>query len=284
MDTAVQLMDPPGNGLDVDHLIERVAADPAERARVLRTLLGEAACRQLGVYPIPAGFKLSVVIPVYNEEMWVRELIRRVRDVPIPKEIIVVDDCSKDGTRDILRQLDGGDLRVIYQDVNRGKGAALREGFKHCTGDVVIVQDADLEYDPGEYPRLIQPILDDRADVVFGSRFIGESHRVLYFWHSVANWGLTTLSNMFTNLNLTDMETCYKVFRREVLRGINLKSDRFGFEPEITAKVARKKNPSWRVYEVPISYSGRTYEEGKKIGLKDAFSALYCIVRYWKFD
>ena len=168
--------------------------------------------------------------------------------------------------------------------MNQGKGAALREGFKHCTGDVVIVQDADLEYDPAEYPRLIQPILDNRADVVFGSRFIGESHRVLYFWHSVANWGLTTLSNMFTNLNLTDMETCYKVFRREVLAGINLKSNRFGFEPEITAKIARKKNPAWRVYEVPISYSGRTYEEGKKIGLKDAFTALYCILRYWKFD
>lgn len=282
--TAEQLMDPAENGLDMDHLIERVAADPAERARLLRHLLGEPACRQLGIHPVPDGFKLSVVIPVYNEEQWVRELLRRVRAVPIPKEIVVVDDCSKDGTRDILRQLEGGDVRVIYQEVNQGKGAALREGFKHCTGDVVIVQDADLEYDPSEYPRLIQPILDNRADVVFGSRFIGESHRVLYFWHSVANSALTTLSNMFTNLNLTDMETCYKVFRREVIQGINLKSNRFGFEPEVTAKVARKRNPSWRVYEVPISYSGRTYEEGKKIGLKDAFTALYCILRYWKFD
>jgi len=277
-------MDQTDNGPAVDQLIERIAADPGERARVLYRLLGEPACRQIGIYPIPPGFKLSVVIPVYNEEQWVRELLRRVQAVPIPKEIIVVDDCSKDGTRAILEELAGGDVRVFYQEVNQGKGAALRAGFQHCTGDVVIVQDADLEYDPAEYPRLIQPILDNRADVVFGSRFVGETHRVLYFWHSVANSALTTLSNMFTNLNLTDMETCYKVFRREVLAGINLKSNRFGFEPEITAKIAKKRNPSWRVYEVPISYSGRTYEEGKKIGLKDAFSALYCILRYWKFD
>ncbi len=272
------------NGSAVDHLLEQVAVSPARRLLVLRRLLGEAACRQLGIYPIPEGFKLSVVIPVYNEEQWVRELIRRVRAVPIPKEIVVVDDCSKDGTRDILKELASDEVRVVYQDVNQGKGAALREGFKHCTGDVIIVQDADLEYDPAEYPRLVQPILDNRADVVFGSRFIGESHRVLYFWHSVANRVLTMLSNMFTNLNLTDMETCYKVFRRGVLAGINLKSNRFGFEPEITAKIARKRNPSWRIYEVPISYSGRTYEEGKKIGLKDAITALYCILRYWKFD
>jgi glycosyltransferase involved in cell wall biosynthesis len=284
LDTAVNLLDPAENGIALDHLIERAAADPAERVRVLQRLLGEPACRQLGIYPIPAGFRLSVVIPVYNEEQWVRELVRRVRAVPIPKEVIVVDDCSTDGTRDILRELDGDDVRVIYQPVNHGKGAALREGFRHCTGDVVIVQDADLEYDPAEYPRLIQPILDNRADVVFGSRFIGDQHRVLYFWHSVANWVLTTLSNMFTNLNLTDMETCYKVFRREVLHGITVRSNRFGFEPEVTAKIARKRNPAWRIYEVPISYSGRTYEEGKKIGLKDAFTALYCILRYWKFD
>jgi glycosyltransferase involved in cell wall biosynthesis len=278
------LMEHTENGTAADHLLERVAADPAERVRILQQLLGEPACRQLGIYPIPAAFKLSVVIPVYNEEQWVRELLRRVQAVPIPKEIIVVDDCSKDGTRDILTELASDEVRVFYQEVNQGKGAALREAFKHCTGDVVIVQDADLEYDPAEYPRLIQPILDNRADVVFGSRFIGESHRVLYFWHSVANSALTMLSNMFTNLNLTDMETCYKVFRREVLTGINLKSNRFGFEPEITAKIARKRSPSWRIYEVPISYSGRTYEEGKKIGLKDAFTALYCILRYWKFD
>jgi glycosyltransferase involved in cell wall biosynthesis len=266
----------------LDELLERLAATPDDRVRVLQQLLGEAACRQLGIFPIPALFKLSVVIPVYNEEQWVAELIRRVLAVPIPKEVIVVDDCSTDGTRDILRELDGGDVRVIYQKVNQGKGAALREGFRHATGDIVLVQDADLEYDPAEYPRLIQPILENQADVVFGSRFIGDGHRVLYFWHSVANKLLTTLSNMFTNLNLTDMETCYKVFRREVLADLRLKSNRFGFEPEVTAKVAKRRK--WRVYEVPISYAGRTYEEGKKIGLRDAFNAAYCVVRYWLFD
>jgi glycosyltransferase involved in cell wall biosynthesis len=259
-------------------------AVPEEPVKTLQRLLGEPACRQLGIFPIPAGFKLSVVIPVYNEEQWIRTLVGRVQAVPIPKEIILIDDCSHDGTRNILRELEGSNVRVIYQPVNQGKGAALREGFRHATGDVVIVQDADLEYDPSEYPRLIQPILENHADVVYGSRFIGESHRVLYFWHYVANKVLTTLSNMFTNLNLTDMETCYKVFRREVLQGITLKSNRFGFEPEITAKIAKRRNPAWRIYEVPISYSGRTYEEGKKIGLKDAFTAFFCIVRYWLFN
>jgi len=271
------------NGVDMDDYLEQVAASPQERLRVLQGLLGEATCRQLGIYPIPEGFRLSVVIPVYNEERWIRELIRRVRAVPIPKEIIIVDDCSSDNTRDILRELEGEDTRIILQPHNQGKGAALREGFRHATGTAVLVQDADLEYDPAEYPRLLQPILDNRADVVFGSRFIGESHRVLYFWHYVANLALTMLSNMFTNLNLTDMETCYKVFRREVLQEIRLKSNRFGFEPEITAKVA-KRRPSWRIYEIPISYSGRTYEEGKKIGMRDALNAFYCIVRYWMFD
>jgi glycosyltransferase involved in cell wall biosynthesis len=267
-----------------DALLELAGRSPEERLPLLHRLLGEPACRQLGIYPIPAGFKLSVVIPVYNEELWIRELLRRVQTVPIPKEILVVDDCSTDGTRAILRELEGtGGLRVFYQPANRGKGAALREGFKHATGDVVLVQDADLEYDPAEYPRLIQPILENRADVVYGSRFIGESHRVLYFWHFVANKVLTTLSNMFTNLNLTDMETCYKVFRREVLQGLELRSDRFGFEPEITAKIAKKRNPSWRIYEIPVSYSGRTYEEGKKIGLKDAVQAFFCILRFWLF-
>lgn len=258
---------------------------PVDRVELVHKLLGDGACRQLGIFPIPNGFKLSVVIPVYNEERWLPELLRRVRDVPINKEIVIVDDFSTDGTRQILKRYeDEDDVKIIYQPQNQGKGAALREAFRHCTGDVVIVQDADLEYDPAEYPRLIQPIIDNRADVVFGSRFIGDQHRVLYFWHSVANTVLTTLSNMFTNVNLTDMETCYKVFRREVLEGIKLKSNRFGFEPEVTAKIAKKKNPAWRIYEVPISYSGRTYEEGKKIGLKDAFGAFYCIIRYWLFD
>jgi glycosyltransferase involved in cell wall biosynthesis len=273
---------------DVTVLLNRVATDPTQRIKLLHQLLGESACRQMGVYPIPPGFKLSVVIPVYNEERWLAELVRRVQAVQIPKELILVNDCSTDGTPAILTQLEKthDNIRVFHQPKNMGKGAALREGFKHCTGDLVVVQDADWEYDPAEFPKLIQPILDGRADVVIGSRFIGESHRVLYYWHSVANKALTTLSNWFTNLNLTDMETCYKVFRREIIQNMTLRSDRFGFEPEVTAKIARKRpgQPRWRIYEVPISYSGRTYEEGKKIGLKDAFQALYCIVRYWFAD
>jgi len=273
---------------ELTEAVERIAADPNRRFEVLQKLLGEAACRSIGVYPIPPGFKLSVVIPVYNEERWLAELVRRVQAVEIPKELILINDFSTDGTAAILKQLEAkyDNVRVFHQPRNMGKGAALREGFKHCTGNLVIVQDADWEYDPAEYPKLIQPILDGRADVVVGSRFIGESHRVLYYWHSVANRMLTLLSNWFTNLNLTDMETCYKVFRREVIQGMNLKSNRFGFEPEVTAKMARKKadGSRWRIYEVPISYSGRTYEEGKKIGLKDAFQALYCIVRYWVAD
>jgi glycosyltransferase involved in cell wall biosynthesis len=265
----------------IDALIEELAGSPARRLALLQQLLGVPACRQLGLYPIPEGFRLSVVIPVYNERQWVREIVRRVHAVPIPKEIILVDDCSTDGTRDILREMEQeGGITVVYQDVNRGKGAALRTGFQAATGDAIVVQDADLEYDPAEFPRLLQPIIEGRADVVYGSRFIGESHRVLYYWHYVGNKGLTMLSNLFTNLNLTDMETCYKVFRREVLEGVVLKSNRFGFEPEFTAKIA-KKRPALRIYEVPISYSGRTYEEGKKIGLKDAFQALFCIIRYW---
>jgi len=270
---------------DLDSLASRLENSPAERVQFLQRLLGEGPCRQLGIYPIPEDFKLSVVIPVFNERQWIREIIRRVESVPIPKEIVIVDDCSTDGTREILQELESHeDVHVYYQKHNQGKGAALREGFKRATGNAVVVQDADLEYNPAEYPRLIQPIIEDRADVVFGSRFIGDSHRVLYYWHYVANRFLTSLSNMFTNLNLTDMETCYKVFRREVLADIELKSNRFGFEPEITAKVARRRQPAWRIYEIPISYSGRTYEEGKKIRLRDAVNALYCIIRYWLRD
>jgi glycosyltransferase involved in cell wall biosynthesis len=272
----------------LDEALERLPYLPAEHAELLNRWLDEAACRQLGLFSIPADFKLSVVIPVYNEERWVREVVRRVQAVRIPKEIIIVEDCSTDNTRAVLKELaaEHDNILVFYQPCNQGKGAALRRGFQMATGDVILVQDADLEYDPAEYPRLIRPILENRADVVYGSRFIGETHRVLYFWHSVANKMLTLLSNMLTNLNLTDMETCYKVFRREVLQGITLKSNRFGFEPEITAKVARRRpgQPSWRIYEVPISYSGRTYEEGKKIGLKDAFSAFFCMLRFRYFD
>ncbi len=262
----------------------------AERKEWLLQTLGEPLCRRIGVYRIPADFVLSVVIPVYNERKTIHEILRRVRDVPVRKQIIVVDDCSKDGTREILGELKDrdGDLVVVFHERNQGKGAALRTGFRHATGQLVIVQDADLEYDPDQYPELIEPIIEGKADVVFGSRFVGETHRVLYFWHSVANKGLTLLSNMFTNLNLTDMEVCYKVFRREIIQGITLKSDRFGFEPEVTAKVARflvpggegEKPRLCRIYEIPVSYHGRTYREGKKIGIKDGFQALYCIIRY----
>jgi glycosyltransferase involved in cell wall biosynthesis len=270
---------------DIDTMVSRLEGSPLDRMEFLHRLLGAGICRQAGIYPIPKDFKLSVVIPVFNERQWIRELVRRVQEAPIPKEIIVVDDCSTDGTKDILRELERNtEIHVFFQPRNQGKGAALREGFRHATGNVVLVQDADLEYDPAEYPRLLQPIIENRADVVFGSRFIGDSHRVLYYWHYLANRALTMLSNMFTNLNLTDMETCYKVFRREVLSDIHLKSNRFGFEPEITAKVARRRTKPWRIYEVPISYSGRTYEEGKKIGMRDALTALYCIVRFWLFD
>jgi glycosyltransferase involved in cell wall biosynthesis len=266
----------------------------SERREWLLKTFGEAFCRKIGVFRIPDTLTLSVVIPVYNEKNTIHEILRRVRAVPVKKQIIVVDDCARDGTREILKQFEqhDQDLIVVYHVINQGKGAALRTGFREATGDIVIVQDADLEYDPEQYPQLIQPIVEDLADVVYGSRFIGETHRVLYFWHSLANKFLTLLSNMFTNLNLTDMEVCYKVFRREVIQGIKLKSDRFGFEPEVTAKVARFQFPAQagresrpcRVYEIPVSYHGRTYREGKKIGLKDGFQALYCILRYAAAD
>jgi glycosyltransferase involved in cell wall biosynthesis len=268
--------------------------DDAERTEWLLKNLGETFCRKLGVFRIPDTLTLSVVIPVYNERTTIHEILRRVRAVPIKKQIIVVDDCSKDGTREVLKELEehDDDLTVVYHVINQGKGAALRTGFREATGDIVVVQDADLEYNPEQFPQLIQPIVEGLADVVFGSRFIGETHRVLYFWHSLANKFLTLLSNMFTNLNLTDMEVCYKVFRREVIQGIKLKSDRFGFEPEVTAKVARFYFPAQngqaprpcRIYEIPVSYHGRTYREGKKIGLKDGFQALYCIIRYAMTD
>ena len=223
--------------------------------------------------------KLSVVIPVYNEAATIVEIIERVRAVDVDKEIVVVDDCSTDGTRDILKTMpSASDLVRVYHDVNQGKGAALRTGFARSTGEVVVVQDADLEYDPSEYGRMLKPIADGRADVVFGSRFAGgECHRVLYFWHSVGNRFLTLLSNALTNLNLTDMETCYKMFRREVIQAMTIEENRFGFEPEVTAKIAAMR---CRVYEVGISYSGRTYEEGKKIGWRDGVRAFWCIIKY----
>jgi glycosyltransferase involved in cell wall biosynthesis len=222
---------------------------------------------------------LSVVIPCYNERDTVAAVVARVLASPWTAEVVVVDDGSTDGTREILGGLAEHRVRVLFQPYNQGKGAALRRGYAEATAPLVIVQDADLEYDPGEYGALVQPLLSDDADVVFGSRFISSRpHRVLYFWHSVGNRFLTTLSNVFTNLNLTDMETCYKVFRREVIQAIDLEENRFGVEPEVTAKVAA--HPEWRVYEVGISYRGRTYADGKKIGWRDGIRAVWCILKY----
>ncbi len=282
----------PGEG--ADGIFDSLGApeNEPERRDWLMRVLGESLARRIGVYRIPDDLVLSVVIPVYNEVKFLHVIVDKVREVPIRKQIILVDDYSTDGTRDLLKTWceTQPDLTIRFHEKNQGKGAALRTGFAHATGDIVLVQDADLEYDPAEYLDLIEPIIEGKADVVFGSRFIGEKHRVLNYWHSVANKGLTLLSNWFTNLNLTDMEVCYKIFRREVIQGITLKSDRFGFEPEVTAKIARFKMPAvpgrnserkCRIYEIPVSYNGRDFSEGKKIRpLKDGSQALWCILRY----
>ncbi|MCJ7705148.1 MAG: glycosyltransferase family 2 protein [Desulfobacterales bacterium] len=220
--------------------------------------------------------KLSIIIPVYNEAGTILEIIQRVKEAPFEKEIIVVDDSSTDGTASLLKENSEG-IKALFHDRNKGKGAAIRTALPHITGDIAIIQDADLEYHPSEYPRLISPILNGVADVVYGSRFQGGTHRVLYFWHSIGNNVVTTLSNMFTNLNLSDMETGYKVFRSEVLKRIKIESSRFGFEPEITAKISKM---GCRIYEVPISYWGRDYSEGKKINWKDGLAALYWIIKF----
>ncbi|MBX7074996.1 MAG: glycosyltransferase family 2 protein [Pirellulales bacterium] len=284
-------MDQPPAHLDAAHPTRelspagRSAANEADDEALVAQLgrvLGAGALKQLGVYELPANFLLSVVIPAYNESRTLEEIVRRVEAAPIPKEIILVDDASTDGTREIVQRLaQRAGIRAILHERNQGKGAALRTGFAAATGDVVIIQDADLEYDPNDYRKLLQPIIDGRADVVYGSRFKGEVARVHLYWHRVANGIITFLSNVFTNLNLTDIETCYKVFRREVLSDITIRQNRFGVEPELTAKIARRK---YRIYEAPISYSGRDYSEGKKIGFKDAINAVYCIVRYWIAD
>lgn len=252
-----------------------------DRIALLEQLLGKSLCRKLGVYRLPEKFLLSVVIPVYNEVHTVAQVVERVRNCAVRCEIILVDDASTDGTKQLLASWRAADdLRILFHSHNQGKGAALKTGFQHATGDAVIIQDADLEYDPAEYRFLLQPIVEGQADAVFGSRFSGDSQRVLYFWHYVGNRVLTTLSNCFTNLNLTDMETCFKVFRREVIQQIapQLCEKRFGIEPEITAKVA--SIAGIRIVERPISYRGRTYAEGKKITWRDGFRALWCILRY----
>ena len=225
--------------------------------------------------------KISIVIPVYNEEKTVQETIAKVSQIPFEKEILVIDDGSTDKTPEVLRSLQGNSLILLRHEQNKGKGAALRTGFSKVTGDIILIQDADLEYNPEDYPALLQPILEGKADVVYGSRFLGGPHRVLFFWHYAGNRFLTLLSNILSNLNLSDMETGYKVFKKEVLNQIKLKSNRFGFEPEFTIKIAKKK---MRVYEVPISYYGRDYSEGKKITWKDGLAAIYALFRFWIWD
>jgi glycosyltransferase involved in cell wall biosynthesis len=223
--------------------------------------------------------KLSVVIPIFNEKDTILDIVKRIEAVPVDKELIMVDDCSTDNSQEILRSLLNNDrqIKIFFHEKNQGKGAALRTGFKHVTGDVVIIQDADMEYNPEEYPNILAPIIDGRADAVFGSRFYGGTHRVLFYWHYVGNKMLTTLSNMFTNINLTDMETCYKAFDASLLPKFTIRSNRFGIEPEITAKLTKLR---CRIYEVPISYSGRDYSEGKKIGWKDGMAAIFWIIYF----
>jgi glycosyltransferase involved in cell wall biosynthesis len=275
------------DGEDLAHPALPVGEDldltDADRIHGLRQLLGASVCRKLGIYHIPPDFVLSVVVPVFNEVRTVATVLERIRHCGIPTEIIFVDDASTDGTRELIAQWPADpSLKILLHEKNQGKGAALKTGFEHATGQAVVVQDADLEYDPAEFRFLIQPIVEGDADVVFGSRFLGDRQAVLYFWHYVGNRALTTLSNCFTDLNLSDMETCYKVFRHDVIARIapTLREKRFGIEPEITAKVA--STPGIRIVERPVSYSGRTYAEGKKITWRDGISALRCIVRYWR--
>ncbi len=232
-------------------------------------------------YELPADFKLSVVIPVYNEEKTLHRIVGRVRSLPLPMELVLVDDCSTDGTHALLKEMEAAGIKVVYHEQNQGKGAALRTGFAHTTGDVVVIQDADLEYDPRDIPRLLRPLVEDQADVVYGSRFLGEEQQDPSFLHRLGNRALTTASNLTTGLRLTDMETCYKLFRGELIRSLTLRQNRFGFEPEVTAKIARRKQ---RVRELPIRYNARGYDEGKKIGIRDGFNALWCILRYGLAD